>query len=46
MEDVPGCDRQKTLKMVKHYRGSCLPVETEFLISLSSDPSGGSRVTV
>lgn len=22
MEDIPGCDPQKTLKMVKHYRGS------------------------
>lgn len=46
MEDVPGCHRQKTLKMVKHYRGSCLCLATEFLICLTSDPSGDFRVTV
>lgn len=46
MEDVPGCDRQKTLKMVKHYRGSGLCVETEFLICLTSDLSRDCRVTV
>lgn len=46
MEDVPGCDWQKTLKIVKYYRGYCLCVETEFLICWTSDPSGDCRVTV